>query len=529
MRDNSLIPLFGKGKIKSEKTSYKSSESSDKAFVISRCSTREARRLLDLNIAEKFHVLPLGHIRMLDGDVLTVASVDDGDMELQKALEFASGKEVRLIAVEKDILERAIFFAYRGDEEELSNTFNKARDASEANKATENRADISVLEFRGGNSDAAKCLSLLIDYACSHRASDLHLVPLPDGAYIRIRINGELFSTEENSCSRELLAQMVSRLKVLSALDINNRITPQDGSFAFPLSGQTVHARISTMPTVHGEKAVIRLLGLRGVLSFEELGMDEVALEWIKEGLDLREGLILFCGPTGSGKTTSIYAALDYMKAQNFNVVSIEDPVEVFIPGVTQTSIKEELGLSYATALRSVLRQDPDVIMIGEIRDLESVKVAVNAALSGHIIMSTIHGRNPTDVVLRLRQFGINEIDMFQSVSMIIGQRLIPRLCPACSVFDLMGTNKKGYEVHKEVGCKSCDYSGYSGRVPIVEILRMDKTIRSAISEGRLIENGALVGISSENFLPFSYSLETLLKRGSISLRQFEIPRCASG
>ena len=508
-----LIPFFGKRKASFKRVGAKSKESSDKAFAIGRCSTREARKLLDMSLAEKFTALPLGLIHMLDGDVLSVAAVDERDHELRGALQFATGKEVRLISVEKETLQRAIFYAYKGDDEELKNTFQDVHESA-GNRIT----DLSGLKLRDGDSDAARCLSNIIDYACSHGASDLHLIPLEDGACIRIRINGELLSTESSVCSRSLLSQMISRLKVLSSLDINNRNTPQDGSFAFPVSSQTVHARISTMPTVHGEKAVIRLLGLQGLLKLEELGLEDVARDWLMEALSLREGLVLFCGPTGSGKTTSIYGALECLKRRNMSIISIEDPVELLIPGVTQTSIKEDLGLSFSVALRSSLRQDPDIIMIGEIRDPESMKVAVHAALSGHLILSTIHGRSPFDVILRLKHFGVGEVDIFQSVSMIVNQRLVQSLCPGCRVFDLLETRSRGFEVYKEVGCQACDYSGYSGRIPALEILRIDKSLKESVMAG----NPLAASLSPQNFLPLAASLRSFLESGKISVRQFE-------
>ncbi|MBN8548550.1 MAG: Flp pilus assembly complex ATPase component TadA, partial [Deltaproteobacteria bacterium] len=360
------------------------------AHTLSRCSSDEARNLLPYEQAIKLKVLPLGIISLFEGKVLSVAAPTLRDAELVSALKFATGYEVKLVPTKLQVLMTAIHFAYRGSEKELGASLQKVAKAEPPSQ----RQASHIPDFRPAAGDIAQLLASLVDYALSRGASDIHLVPLRDGGHVRMRVQGELFRHEAAFCSLENHAKIISRLKVLAALDVTLRSAPQDGSFSIPIQDAQVFARLSVMPTVHGEKAVIRLMNANGPLQLDELGLDERSKEMLERHAQRSEGSIIFAGPTGSGKTTSMYALLQNLVAQNLSVVSIEDPVEIQIPGVAQTSVDEKRELGFSSCLRSILRQDPDVILLGEMRDEESAKIALQAALTGHLLLTTVHARD---------------------------------------------------------------------------------------------------------------------------------------
>ncbi|NMC62340.1 MAG: type II/IV secretion system protein [SAR324 cluster bacterium] len=490
----------------------------DVARTLSYCSTREARALINFAQAEKLRVLPLGLIHFCDGQTLSVATANEHDIDLQNTLRLITGRNVRLIQVDEKQLVDAIFLAYKGDDVELEQSFLKADSEVGHSETTK----VAQLDFRPPNGDSAIALASLFDYAVSKGASDIHLIPLLHGGCIKLRVRGELLSSNKNIYTRQLHRQMLSRLKILSSMDTTKRNTPQDGSFSFSAAGKDIFARVSIMPTVHGEKAAVRFMGTQGLRSVEELSFSPESLRILLKYLDKHSGLILFCGPTGSGKSTSMYAALEYLKKHSLQIVTIEDPVEIFLDGICQTNVHEELGLTFSTCLRSALRQDPDVLLVGEVRDNESAVVAVQAAMTGHLLLSTVHARTSLEVFMRFEQLGIDANTMAQALVAIVGQRLLPVLCDVCKVIDLAGTKRTGIEVYKEVGCAHCDYSGYSTRAPAIEILQMDAKIRNMLQNEKFTSSKLISALNPENYLPIKSSLDRMLKNGRISMRQYE-------
>jgi type II secretory ATPase GspE/PulE/Tfp pilus assembly ATPase PilB-like protein len=501
-------------KIENSEASSENDESS--ARTLSRCSSHEARKLLSYEAALKLKVLPLGIITLMEGQVLTVAAPSLHDADLVHSLRFATGHQIKLIPAKSTALMKAIHFAYCGSEEALATSVEKI-----SRETSPSRSDKPFIpEFRPAQGDIAQLLAALIDYAITRNASDLHLIPLHDGGHVRMRVKGELFCHESSFCTLENHAKIISRLKVLAALDVTQRAQPQDGSFTIPIQREEVFARLSVMPTVHGEKAVIRLMNSTGLLELKDLGLSSTASELLLHSASKSEGAILFAGPTGSGKTTTMYALLQFLAARNLSVVSIEDPVEIQIAGVSQTSVDERRELSYAACLRSILRQDPDVILLGEMRDEESAKIAFQAALTGHLLLSTVHARSCAETILRLRALNADMLSVAQSVRLIVCQRLIPTLCSRCKVVDLSRNGKFEFEIYQAVGCVECDYSGFSGRQLVIEMLEMHPELYELLVKCSY-ERLSTTVFPLRHYIPLSSGLEKLLREGSIQFKDY--------
>ncbi len=516
MSEGSFVPSK---QLRAEAGAPSEHKASEAARVLSYCSSAEARSCLTFTQAEQLEALPLGIIRFSDGEMLSVAAKSDSDSELTQKLQFVTGRRVRLISADPAALIEAIFYAYKGDDACLQRSIVQAGASAGLRSSAQSPAQI---EFRPGGGGAAEALASVIDYAVSKGASDVHLIPVRNGGCIRMRVNGELLSSEQGAFSLQLHTQMVSRLKVLASLNSTHRALPQDGSFSFPVSQRQIAARVSIMPTIHGEKAAIRLIGTRSILALDELGLDSAALSFLRRCLDARRGMVLFCGPTGSGKTTSMYSSLDHLRRAALNIVTIEDPVEVPIEGVSQTSVKEDQGLGFEVCLRSALRQDPDVILIGEIRDQNSARIAFHAAMTGHLLLTTVHAREALEVFIRLKHLGLDSSTVSQGLTLIVRQQLLPALCDSCKVVDLAATRACGFEVSREVGCEKCAYSGFHARVPATEIVLVDASLRRVLEDGGLSPEHLSGTLNSGNYLPFEHSLDRLLRNGRISVKQLK-------
>lgn len=481
------------------------------AADLGRCSSPSARALLPFEIAARLPALPLGVATVCGENVATVAVPRGRADELVAEVRFALGMVVRCVEIAPEILREAIVDAYHGDERRFTS-------AIELLRGDVAPAKIGLPPLRPASGDAAQTVATIIEYAAAQSASDLHFVPRRDGVYLRIRIGGELRSHDEPLCSPAVYAQMVARLKVLARLDTTQRTTPQDGAFIVPREGaRELSARVAIMPTIHGEKVVIRFLGTAGAPELGRLGLGPLALEEMRRFIARREGLALFSGPTGSGKSTSIYAALVETARSGRSVVTIEDPVEQEIVGISQTSLDEKIGLDYPAALKAVLRQDPDVIALGEVRDGVSARTAFQAALTGHLVIGTVHARRSFDVPNRVIQLGVEAATVADALRLIVCQRLVPLLCRACKVIDLAASNRLGVSIYREVGCARCDYAGFAGRQVIAECIVVNEAIATVIaSKG---------GLRPSDVTPETPSLADELRRllgtGLISIRHF--------
>lgn len=477
---------------------------------IARCSSSAARAYLPYEAAIRYEVLPLSLLQKDAGAVLTLATAEALPPGHISDLRFATGCEIHTTPIERHTLLKAIYSAYRGDDDDLVQTLRRVRAGAPL------RQEKHDLPFIPDQGDAARLLGQLIHYGLARGASDLHLVPTFRGTFVRLRIGSELLGHDQPLCDAGQHRQLLSRLKVLAKLDLTSKL-PQDGAFEIPADPEPCAARVSTMPTYYGEKGVIRYHGWRDTLSLDRIGFDPILLAELSRILDTNHGLLLFCGPTGSGKSTTMYSVMAHLAARGTrSLMSIEDPVEAPLAGVTQTSLNERQGLTYETCLRAALRQDPDVIMIGEMRDDSSGKIALQAATTGHLLLSSLHSATILDLPLRLRALAIEERALLSIRGMVICQRLIPALCPHCRVIDLESSNRLRCEVYQPVGCQECDLSGCAGRVLAYEYLVLDHHTHQAVANEW--SSATLERLGPRYYAPFGLSMQRLVRSGSISV-----------
>ncbi len=381
-----------------------------------------------------------------------------------------------------------------------------ANNAAEAEVVTAKRGeeiDLDKLAHESEDAPVVKIVNLILVQALKEKASDIHIEPFEKHLKLRYRVDGALI--EASSPPKALQLAIASRIKILAGLDIAERRLPQDGRFRIRVSGKEVDLRVSVLPTVHGEKIVIRLLDKSALSgSIENFGMDEYTLGVFKKAIDAPHGMILVTGPTGSGKTTTLYTVLQELNNPDYNIVTVEDPIEYQLAGVNQVAVKSEIGLDFAGALRSILRQDPDIVMIGEIRDNETADIAVKAALTGHQVLSTLHTNDAAGAITRLDDMGIEPFLISTSILLACAQRLVRRICPNCreefapSQETLSGLgieDMEGATFYHGAGCDRCKRRGYIGRAPIIEVLPVSETIRRLIikrASAAVIKNQAI-------------------------------------
>jgi len=341
----------------------------------------------------------------------------------------------------------------------------------------------------------AKLLQTLFEDALRSRASDIHVEPQERKLQIRFRIDGAL--TVHTEAESRIAPAVVQRLKLMSGLDIAERRLPQDGRFVAKVRNQTVDMRISTMPTQYGESAVLRLLIQQGgVLSIDKIGMPPVVLERVRDAIMQAHGMLLVTGPTGSGKTTTLYAALTELNAPHVKIITVEDPVEYRLSGINQVQINDKIGLSFATVLRSTLRQDPDVVLVGEMRDKDTVETGLRAAMTGHMVLSTLHTNDAASTPLRLLDMGAPRFLVATSLRLVLAQRLVRAVCPECSqphkpsaqeaafLRAMLGAQHPLSTLARGAGCGNCNGTGYLGRHGVYELLDMTQEVVTAFNSG---------------------------------------------
>ena len=429
-----------------------------------------ARDLLPERWARRYRVLP---IRAVEG-VLEVATADPLNLDCERAIAFATGRTVRFALASPVTLALALDNAYRDE-------------APHAPKLDVQHltADVEVAPPMSVDGDDPRTISRLVDdllgEGISARVSDIHIEPEERGIVIRHRVDGVM--RQVRTLPRSVAPSLVSRLKILCGLDIADRLRPQDGRTRIAVNGVAVDLRVSTLPASHGEKVAVRVLdGRTAVLTLDGMGFLEDEQERISRLLDAREGLVLVTGPTGSGKTTTLYAALRRLQQQGVNIVTVEDPIEYRLPGIVQVQVNERAGLTFAAALRSIMRQDPDVLLIGEIRDRETAEIAIQASLTGHLVFSTLHTNDAASAVTRLSDVGVAPYKIATAVKGVIAQRLLRRLC-ACRG----GVAPREQLLVAEpapVRCAECAGAGYRGRLAIVEVLISSPEFGRAVAAG---------------------------------------------
>jgi type IV pilus assembly protein PilB len=364
---------------------------------------------------------------------------------------------------------------------------------SSAASAAESAIDIRQLQSQADDPPVVRVVNYVLGRAALDGASDVHVEPAEDRTKVRYRIDGLLFDLLE--VPRQLHLAVVSRIKIISRLDIAERRLPQDGSFASRIHGQEFDFRVSTLPTIYGEKVVLRLLEKAAVVerySIENLGFEKEQLEAFLKGIRRPWGMVLITGPTGSGKSTTLHTALKFIKSPRKNVVTVEDPVEYRQPGIQQVHVKSEIGFDFARALRSILRQDPDIIMIGEIRDQETAQIAVKAALTGHLVLSTLHTNDAVSTLMRLINIGVEPFLVASAVNVAAAQRLVRKICkdckesyrPTADELALFAPDTGPEVLYRGRGCKNCRNVGYAGRMALYEVFAVDAEVRRMLIDG---------------------------------------------
>jgi len=421
-------------------------------------------------------------------DEIALAMADPTDAYTINAFEMVTGRKVKpLIAIPTE-LEAALERLYGAGKTALGQIVGAVEQRDELSFD----ADVQQLTDLASEAPVIRLVSLIITNALETRASDIHIEPFENRLIVRYRIDGVLHEIE--SPPRRLSAAVISRVKIMANLDIAERRLPQDGRIRLRVQGKEIDLRVSTVPTMHGESVVMRILDKGGVaLDFARLGFEEDTLKKFLDVLLEPHGILLVTGPTGSGKTTTLYTALDRLNKPDVKILTVEDPVEYQMPGINQIQVKPQIDLTFANALRSIVRQDPDVIMIGEIRDLETAQIAVQSALTGHLVLSTVHTNDAPSTVNRLLDMGVEDYLLTSTVIGIQAQRLVRTLCPECNepytampeLVEELGLSKfaNGGDItlYHARGCKQCANTGYVGRISIIEMMPMTDTVRTLV------------------------------------------------
>ncbi len=461
----------------------------------------DVQELVPKDMARSYKLAPvckLGNkLFVAMADPLNVLALDD--LRQRTKLEI-----VPMITTERSVMEALSGVSNSGSQmEQVLKDAQSQADSVEEVKAKREEIDLDRLAVESEDAPVVKIVNLILVQALKEKASDIHIEPFEKILKLRYRVDGNLI--DATSPPKALQLPIASRIKILAGLDIAERRLPQDGRFRIRVSGKEIDLRISLLPTVFGEKIVIRILDKSALSgSIDQLGMDEYTLGTFRKAVDAPHGMILVTGPTGSGKTTTLYSVLQELNSPEYNIVTVEDPIEYQLPGVNQVAVKAEIGLSFADALRSILRQDPDIVMIGEIRDNETADIAVKAALTGHQVLSTLHTNDAAGAIARLDDMGIEPFLISSSCILTCAQRLVRRVCPNCreefipepELFSKLNIeDQQGATFFQGVGCDRCKRRGYSGRAAVIEVLPVSESIRRLIikrASAAVIKNQAM-------------------------------------
>jgi len=407
--------------------------------------------------------------------------------ELRRAL----GVPVRVAAVERaDIFERRLAEAYSQANQSAAYVADNLEQDMDLSRLVQEMPKIEDLLDSEDDAPIIRMINVLLTQALRQGASDIHIEPYETRSVVRFRLDGTLQNVAEPH--RALHAAMLSRIKIMANLDIAEKRLPQDGRISLRLAGRQIDVRVATLPTGFGERAVLRLLDKEGgKLELTSLGMEQATLAKTDELIHQPHGIVLVTGPTGSGKTTTLYAALSRIDSQGLNIMTVEDPIEYELDGVSQTHVNPKIDMTFARALRSILRHDPDVIMIGEIRDLETAQIAVQASLTGHLVLATLHTNDAVSATTRLVDMGVEPYLLSSSLLGVLAQRLVRKLCAECklaykpSAADVaeLGDGFAGEELYGPGGCAACNGTGYAGRTGIYELMTIDEEAKRLIHE----------------------------------------------
>ncbi len=492
-------------------------EAPDKASV-----ETQAFESLPADYIRKHNVVPLRH----DGRALVVGMVDPANVFLVDEVKRKTKRDVKVVVITSADVNRVVEQMTSGASDVKVDEIIKdmAEDDVQLVKEAE-KDDVTDLEKMGSESPVIRFVNYLIFDAIKQSASDIHIEPKEKALKIRYRIDGVLF--EAMNPPQGMHAAIVSRLKIMANLDISERRLPQDGRIRAMVHGRKVDLRMSTLPTAHGEKCVIRILDNRSInVPLEDLGFGEDALTIWKKQIDQPHGIVLVTGPTGSGKTTTLYSSLRVMDGNKLNISTVEDPIEYHLGQANQVQVHEKIGMTFSAALRSLLRQDPDVVMLGEIRDAETARIAVQASLTGHLVLSTLHTNDAPGSITRLINIGVEPYLISSAVNAILAQRLVRKICPQCKeeykpsdemkeFLALQGFGDRA-SFHGK-GCDKCRKTGYTGRLGIYELLVMDDSLRDLVTSNpdvtqlrKLCRERGLVTLREDGFHKVMKGLTTV-------------------
>jgi len=478
--------------------------------------------LVPKHVASFYQMVPVSKVE----DVLTVAMTDPLNILAVDDIHLITGLTViPVIATEKEILSVINNYSTKSAamEDVIKDISDEEDEDLEIKEEKEEEVDIGKLVEQTEDAPVVRIVNLLLINAVKERASDIHLEPFEKELRMRYRIDGILY--EVTPPPKKFQEAIISRVKIMSNLDIAERRIPQDGRFRIKLHGREIDFRTSLLPTVYGEKAVLRVLDKSSLsMDINKLGFHVDGLEIFKEAIKQPHGMVLLTGPTGSGKTTTLYSALREVNVSGVNIITVEDPVEYQLHGINQVQVNVKAGLTFSGGLRSILRQDPDIVMVGEIRDLETADIAVKAALTGHLVLSTLHTNDAAGAITRLVDMGIEPFLVASSVVLLAAQRLVRKICSNCkekvkvprsvlerAQFDVSGEVLE-YLYHGK-GCNFCKNTGYSGRLSLLEVLGVDDDIRAMICKG-----GSALDFKKEG-----------MKKGMKTLRMVGLMRVGEG
>lgn len=462
--------------------------------------SKDAARIISENLARRISAIPVE----VYGDKLLVAMMDPLNILDVEDIELESGMKVDPVFAMKSQITEAIdkFMSSRSTELAAMEIIN---DLSLENESAIDKSEDEYIN----NSPVVRLVNSIIEQALKMEASDIHIEPLGDKIRVRFRIDGELHDTLE--IPNKSHSAIVTRVKIMAGMNIAEKRLPQDGRLEMKLDSAAIDMRISVLPTVYGEKIVLRILNRGNFLKSKfELGFTGENLKTVDTIMQCPNGMILIAGPTGSGKTTTLYAYLNELNKINKNIITVEDPVEYKIQGINQVQVNHKINLSFAAGLRSILRQDPDIIMIGEIRDEETAEIAVRAAITGHLVISTIHTNDAPSAVIRLQDMGVKPFLVAASLRGVISQRLVKKICTNCkeeymssSLENNLLELESSVVLYKGTGCPKCYNTGYSGRIGIHEVMKVDQNMRNIIYKGgstdELCEKAVKNGMSTLN------------------------------
>ncbi|GAA0179250.1 ATPase, T2SS/T4P/T4SS family [Clostridium sediminicola] len=443
---------------------------------------KKAIRMIPEGLAKKYNMIPIGFVEssiiIAMSDPLNIFAYDD--------VSLVTGLGVKAVIASEGDIENAIGKQYSSEYVE------KAAEELSKTNASKIEETLIIENEEVKNAPVVKLVDSIIDNAIKARASDIHIEPNERYIKIRYRVDGTL--REVLRTPKENLAALVTRIKILAGLDIAEKRIPQDGRIITVFKRIKIDLRVSVLPTVHGEKIVIRiLLKNNNLLNKEKLGMSEYDMMKLGNMIKSPYGIILVTGPTGSGKSTTLYTVLSELNKPDINIITVEDPVEYMMEGINQVNVNNKAGLTFASGLRAILRQDPDIVMIGEIRDRETAEIAVRSAITGHLVLSTIHTNDASAAIVRLMDMGVDAYLIAAAISGVVAQRLVKVICPKCKEEYIASEYEKNIigierdkltKLYRGVGCSHCGNTGYSGRTGIYEIMEIDEKIRQAIQNG---------------------------------------------